>query len=176
MSAFLPHPSQCFWATSAAGEDIQVMFLQEATQSMAMTAQAPSTPYNPRTLDLSSISALVSFYHACLGFPVKQMWLNAIKAGNWETSIGLHTPTWQDIVPTPAKQSWDILPHSTRMLYQPSPSILPPHHLQHCPPLPLVPQMCHPIKSSSRCTPSASSTQMTQATFLSGHARVTNTS
>jgi hypothetical protein len=47
MSAFLPHPSQGFQATSAAGEDIQVVFLQEASQSMVMTAQASSTPYNP---------------------------------------------------------------------------------------------------------------------------------
>ncbi len=65
------------------------MFLHEATQSMAMTAQASSTPYNPQTLNLPSISALVSFYHACLGFPVKQTWLNAIKAGNCNTFDGL---------------------------------------------------------------------------------------
>jgi hypothetical protein len=89
MSAFLPHPSQGFWATSTAGEDIQAVFLQEATQSMAMTAQASSTPYNPQTLDLPRISALVSFYHVCLGFPVKQTWLDAIKAGNCDTFDGL---------------------------------------------------------------------------------------
>jgi hypothetical protein len=46
VSAFLPHPSQGFWDTSASGEDIQVMFLQEATQSMAITTQAASTLYN----------------------------------------------------------------------------------------------------------------------------------
>jgi hypothetical protein len=40
MSAFLPHPSQGFQATSTAREDIQVVFLQEATQSIAMSAQA----------------------------------------------------------------------------------------------------------------------------------------
>jgi hypothetical protein len=32
---------------------------------------------------------LVGFYHACLGFPVKQNWLNAIKAGNCDTFEGL---------------------------------------------------------------------------------------
>jgi hypothetical protein len=47
MSAGLPHLSQGFRATSTATEDIQVMFLQEATQSMAMAAHASSTPYNP---------------------------------------------------------------------------------------------------------------------------------
>jgi hypothetical protein len=41
-------------------------------------------------LDLPSISTLVSFYHACLGlFPVKQMWLDTIKAGNCDTFNGL---------------------------------------------------------------------------------------
>ncbi len=85
VSAFLPHPSQGFRATSTVGEDIQVEFLQEATQSMAMTAQASSTPYNPQTFKLPSIGTLVSFYHACLGFPVKQMWLDTIKAGNCDT-------------------------------------------------------------------------------------------
>ncbi len=89
MSAVLPHPSQGFWATSAAGEDIQVAFLQEATQSMAMAAHASSTTYNPQTLNLPSIGTLVSFYHACLCFPVKQTWLDAIKAGNCDTFDGL---------------------------------------------------------------------------------------
>ncbi len=45
ISAFLPYPSQGFWVTRAAGENILVLFLHEATQSMAMTAQASS--YNP---------------------------------------------------------------------------------------------------------------------------------
>jgi hypothetical protein len=72
MSAGLPYPSQSFWATSAAGEDIQVMFLQEATQSLAMAAHPSSTPYNLQTINLLSIGAPGSFYHACLGFSVKQ--------------------------------------------------------------------------------------------------------
>jgi hypothetical protein len=89
MAAGLPHLSQGFWATSTTGEDIQVKFLRGATQSMAMAAHASSTTYNPRTLDLPSMGALVSFYHACLGFPVKQTWLDAIKAGNCDTFNGL---------------------------------------------------------------------------------------
>jgi hypothetical protein len=80
MPPFLSCPSQGFRATSATREDIQVVFLQEATQFMAKTAQASSIPYNPQTLNLPSISALDSFYHACLGFLVKQTWLDAIKA------------------------------------------------------------------------------------------------
>jgi hypothetical protein len=42
MSAFVPHPSQGSRATSAAREDILVVFLHEVTQSMAMTTQASS--------------------------------------------------------------------------------------------------------------------------------------
>jgi hypothetical protein len=49
---------------------------------MAMVARASSTAFYPRSMDLPSIGALVGFYHACLGFPVKQTWLKAIKAGN----------------------------------------------------------------------------------------------
>jgi hypothetical protein len=56
---------------------------------MAMASQASSTPYNPQTLNLPSISALVSIYHACLGFPVKHTWLNTIEAGNCDTFDGL---------------------------------------------------------------------------------------
>jgi hypothetical protein len=89
MSAFLPHPSQGFRATSVTREDILVVFLHEATQSMAMTAQASGTPYNLQTLNLPSISTLVSFYHACLGFPVKQTCLDASKAGICDTFDGL---------------------------------------------------------------------------------------
>jgi hypothetical protein len=89
MAAGQLHPSQGFRATSTTGEDIQVEFLQEATQSIAMTAHTSSTPYNPQTLDFPSIGALVSFYHACLGFPVKQTCLDNIKAGNCDTFNGL---------------------------------------------------------------------------------------
>jgi hypothetical protein len=38
---------------------------------------------------------LVGFYHACLGFPVKQTWLNAAKAGNCDSFDGL---TYSNIV------------------------------------------------------------------------------
>jgi hypothetical protein len=89
MSASQLHPSQGFRATSAAGEDIQVEFLQGETQSMAMVAHASSTPYNPQMLDLPSIGTLANFYHVCLGFPVKQRWLETIQAGNCDIFDGL---------------------------------------------------------------------------------------
>jgi hypothetical protein len=56
---------------------------------MAVAAHASSTLYNLQTLDLPSISTLVSFYHSCLGFPIKQTWLDAIKTGNCDTFNGL---------------------------------------------------------------------------------------
>jgi hypothetical protein len=169
MAAGQPHPSQGFRATSSAREDIQVKFLWGETQSMAMAAQASSTPYNLQTLDLPSIGALVSFYHACLGFPVKQASLDAIKAGNCDTSDGLTYSNVARYVLTLTKLSWKILPNSTRMSDQPSPNVPAAHHLRHCPPLPLVPRICHPIKSSLKSTPSAGCTQTTQAAFPLEH-------
>jgi hypothetical protein len=53
--------------------------------AVALAARAAGTPLDPRSLDLPSIGALVGFYHACLGFSVKQTWLDAIKAGNCDT-------------------------------------------------------------------------------------------
>ncbi len=80
-----PLPSQGIYATNNTGEDVSVYCLHGAAQAMAMAAQASNTAFNPQSLDLPSIGALVGFYHACLGFPVNQMWLKAIKAGNWDT-------------------------------------------------------------------------------------------
>jgi hypothetical protein len=58
-------------------------------QAMGLAAQSSKTPFDPQSLDLLSMGALVGFYHACLGFPVKQTWLNAIKAGNCDSFNGL---------------------------------------------------------------------------------------
>jgi hypothetical protein len=107
MLALQPLPSHSIQATNAAGDnkdDISVIFLYGATQAMAMTAQASSITCNPQTLDLPSISTLVSFYHACLSFPVKQTWLMPLGLGFATPLMVSHTPTWLDTVPTPAKQ------------------------------------------------------------------------
>jgi hypothetical protein len=66
-----------------------VYYIYGAAQAVALAARAAGTPFDPRSLDLSSIGALVGFYHACLGFPVKQTWLDAIKVGNCDTFDGL---------------------------------------------------------------------------------------
>jgi hypothetical protein len=84
-----PHPSQGLLATSTTGAACSVYYIYGAAQAAALASRAASTPFDPRSLDLPSIGALVGFYHACLGFPVKQTWLDAIKAGNCDTFDGL---------------------------------------------------------------------------------------
>jgi hypothetical protein len=66
-----------------------VYYIYGAAQAVALASRAAGTPFDPHSLDLPSIGALVGFYHACLGFPVKQTWLDAIKAGNCDTFEGL---------------------------------------------------------------------------------------
>jgi hypothetical protein len=70
------HPCQGILATSTAGAACSVYYLYSAAQAVALAARASGTPFDPRSLDLPSIGALVGFYHACLGFPVKQTWLD----------------------------------------------------------------------------------------------------
>ncbi len=84
-----PHPSQGIFATSMSGVACLVYYLYGAAQAVALAAHAAGTPFDPRSLDLPSIGALVGFHHAYLGFPVKQTWLHAIKAGNCDTFDGL---------------------------------------------------------------------------------------
>jgi hypothetical protein len=83
------HPSQGVQATSTNEEACSVLYLYGAAQAMAMAARASSTLFDPRSMDLPSIGALVGFYHACLRFPVKQTWLEAVKAGNCDSFDGL---------------------------------------------------------------------------------------
>ena len=80
-----PHPSQGILATSSSGAACLVYYIYGAAQAVALAAQAAGTPFDPCSLDLPSIGSLVGFYHACLGFPVKQTWLDTIKAGNCDT-------------------------------------------------------------------------------------------
>ncbi len=56
---------------------------------MAFVPQSTKTAFDPCSLNLPSVGALVGFYHVCLGFPVKQTWLDAAKAGNCDTFNGL---------------------------------------------------------------------------------------
>jgi hypothetical protein len=84
-AALHPHPSQGILATNTSGIACLVYYLYSTAQAVALAARAAGTPFDSCSLDLPSISALVGFYHACLGFPVRQAWLDAIKAGNLDT-------------------------------------------------------------------------------------------
>ena len=84
-----PHPSQGILATSSSGVACSVYYIYGVAQAVTLIARAAGTPFDPRSLDLPSIGSLVGFYHACLDFPVKQTWLDAIKAGNCDTFDGL---------------------------------------------------------------------------------------
>jgi hypothetical protein len=76
-------------ATNHLGAACSVTYLHGPVQASALAARASRIPFNPRSLDLPSIGALVGFYHACLGFPVKQTWLNTIRTGKCDTFDGL---------------------------------------------------------------------------------------
>jgi hypothetical protein len=83
------HPSQGFSAIDDAGQACFVSYQYRVAQALALAARSSTTPFDPCSLDLPSIGALVRFYHACLSFPVKQTWPEAIKAGNCNSFDGL---------------------------------------------------------------------------------------
>jgi hypothetical protein len=88
-STTLLQPSQGFSTIDDAGRACFVSYQYRAAQALALAARSSTTPFNPCSLDLPSVGALIGFYHACLGFPVKQTWLEAIKAGNCDSFDGL---------------------------------------------------------------------------------------
>ena len=83
------HPSRGLDAFDNANQACSVMYLHGCEQYLALAAQFTKPTFDPRSLDLPSVGALVGFYHACLGFPVKQTWLDAAKAGNCDSFDGL---------------------------------------------------------------------------------------
>jgi hypothetical protein len=97
---------------------------------MAMVARASSTTFNPHSMDLPSIGTLVGFYHAFLGFPVKQTWLEAAKAGNCDSFDGLtysnvswYCPDAETILGHLAQQRQNV--RSTKPASDPSLALVP---------------------------------------------------
>ncbi len=82
-------PTKGIDAFDEANQACSVMHQYGQHQCLAYAAQSTETIFNPCSLDLPSVGALIGFYHACLGFPVKQTWLDAAKAGNCNTFDGL---------------------------------------------------------------------------------------
>ena len=70
------HPSRGLDALDDTNHACSVMYLYGCEQYLALATQLTKPTFDPRSLDLPSIGSLVGFYHACLGFPVKQTWLD----------------------------------------------------------------------------------------------------
>jgi hypothetical protein len=83
------HPFHGLHATNNEGQACLVTYNYGAAQAMALVAPSSKTPFDPQSLHLPSMAALIGFYHACLGFPVKQTWLKTIMAGNCDSFNGL---------------------------------------------------------------------------------------
>jgi hypothetical protein len=83
------HPSQGFSAVDDSGQVCFVSYQYGAAQALVLAARSSTTPFDPCSLNLPSVGALVGFYHACLSFHVKQTWLEAIKASNCDSFDGL---------------------------------------------------------------------------------------
>ena len=67
-----------------------VTYMYGSNQAMAMVVELKLVQsFDPYSLNLPSMGALVGFYHACVGFPVKQTWLDTIIAGNFDSVPGL---------------------------------------------------------------------------------------
>ncbi len=169
-----PHSTACIiHAIGPRGKACSDLYLYGAAQAMALAASTSSTTFDPHSMDLPSIGALVAFYHACLGFPVKQTWLDAVKAGNCDSFDGLTYSNVSLYYPDAKKT---ILGHLAQQRQnvrstKPNPQRLQPHYL----PASLhLRWRCLPIKSSSKYTPSAGCTQTTQVAFQSRRARATS--
>jgi hypothetical protein len=170
------HLSQRCLAIDKAGQACLVTYMYGAAQVMALAAQASNTTFDPQSLDLPSMGALVGFYHACLGFPVKQTWLDAIKAGNCVSFDGL---TYSNVARYCLDADEIILGHFAQQrqnMQSTKPRSPAPEQV---PPLPAIApkhQISLPTKSTSRSSPSASSTRMTLEGSLSRPIWATNMS
>ena len=80
-----PNANSIITPVKASSRQYPAAFLAQLDQ--ADTQQATLAAYS--TYDLPSVEALVRYFHAADGFPVKSTWLKAIKAGNFASWSGL---------------------------------------------------------------------------------------
>ncbi len=172
------HPSQGLKAINDASQACSVSYRYGRDQYLASVAQSTKTTFDPCSLNLPSVGALVRFYHACLGFPVKQTWLDAAKAGNCDTFDSLAYSTIARYCPDSDETILGHLAHQHQSVRSTGP------HSPWAPtglPLPAIeppaPELAsNKKKSLSMCSLSASSIPMTQVVSLSGHAQATSIS
>ncbi len=143
-----------------------------AAGTVTTSTKSGRPSFDPRQIDLPSIPALVAFYHACLGYPVKDSWLDAVKAGNCDTFDGL---TYSNVARYCPDSDETILGHlaQTRQNVRsskPPPVTRPPF----APPPP--PDNNAKKKSLSRFILSTGCTQMTLGGSPYAHARATSIS
>jgi hypothetical protein len=97
----------------ATGIHYKIEFQYDTTAFMVMASfKGGRLPFDLRQIDLPLIPALVAFYHTCLGFPVKDTWLEAIKVGNCDTFAGL---SYSDVVCYCPNSDKTILGHLAQM-------------------------------------------------------------
>jgi hypothetical protein len=100
-------------ATDATGEQYKIEFQYDTTAFTVMaSSKGGCLPFDPHRIDLPSIPALVAFYHACLGFLVKDTWLNAIKVENCDTFASL---AYSNVARYCPNSNETILGHLARM-------------------------------------------------------------
>jgi hypothetical protein len=103
---------------------------------MAMAAQTSNTIFDRWSLNLPSIGTLAGFYHACLGFPIKQAWLEAIKAGNCDTFDGLTNSNAARCCPNSNKRIFGHLVQQRQNIRSAKPKAPKPETSSDLPPMP----------------------------------------
>ena len=102
-------------ATDAMETQYKTEFQYGTTAFMVMASlKGGRHPFDPHQIDLPSIPVLIAFYHACLVFPVKELWLEAIKAGNCDTFAEL---TYSNVACYCPDADETILGHLAQMLH-----------------------------------------------------------
>ena len=76
------------------------------TPSLAPRNQATLAAFS--AYDLPSVEALIRYFHAAAGFPVRDTWLRAINAGNFASWPGLTHATRRNTAPRPTRSSRGI--------------------------------------------------------------------
>ena len=157
--------------TNEAGEQYNIV-LQYGNIVFTVTTSSMGgrLPFDPGRIDLPSIPTWVAFYHACLGFPVKDSWLEAIATATHV--LDSSTQMLAGIALTLMKPFSDILLKLGKMSAHPNHLSLllrPGHHL---------PRFCHRMmtrrKFLSRSTLSANCIRMTPGCSLFKRARAIN--
>jgi hypothetical protein len=169
------YPSQGFSTGDNDGQACFVSCQYRATQALALAARFSTTPFNPCSLNLNSVGALVGFYQACLSFPVKQTWLEAIKAGNCNLFDGLTHANAARYCPDADETIMGHLTQQCQNVWSTKPPSPPtkPHSLPLFPP---SHQHSHQMRSTYMSTPSVNSIRMTRVGSLSGLALATSMS